>query len=179
MISLSKKFWVIGTSVNKYFENYYLQLNHLDIFTEIEIIDEHYILLPYGGGTLNYGSKATLQQNLACWQALGFILKKSKNKYIKIVECLNKDKLYEYSKWMLLVPTNDERIKTYRSMVIHIMIANLDIDLIKNNFIESIRSEKVDFLKIKKSISDYEKELLSDDEYKKIIKLIGEYYNDK
>lgn len=174
MIKLVDKFWIVGTSTYKYFDNYISNINSFDLMSEIYIENDHYIKCE--GEILNYKSEATTRQNLICWEALGFIKKINKNKYVKIVKPLAIDEMVEYSKFMLLVPSSDEQVERYRHRILHILVANLNIDLIKNNKLYTNRSTKeidIDFLK--KETSKYEEILMQDKKFMELVKKIGEY----
>lgn len=177
---LINKYWHVGTSTEKYFDNYLNMMNHIDKNTLLIIQDETHIKISESFQVIDMRSKATLSQNLACWEMLGFIYKIDECKYLKILDRdLSETILLSIARYNIISPSNNERIKRYRHKTIYLML--IDLDHIIFNYKKLLRikvsenkEEYWEKEQLKLISRNFEKKLLSDETYKKIINIIGD-----
>lgn len=162
------KFSKIGTNPKRYFDNYFLNINHLEkgsvlLINELDVIHENIKIL-----TLN--SPTTLRQNIDCWIWMGFIIKID-NQLIKIVDKMSEQELIEHSKYTLLIPHTDDLVNKHRNTeIIKLLVISNKNDKQLLNHLQCSYEE------ILKECGRYEEIVLSD---KKYIKIINAFLGDK
>lgn len=180
-MKLINKYWHVGTSTEKYFDNYLDIINHIDKNTKLIIENKKYIKIDESFQIIDMKSSATLSQNLACWEMLGFIYKINDFEYLKILDKnTNESTLLNIARYSIISPSNDERIQRYRHKTIYLMLIDFDHIIFNTKKLLRIKTSKnkdeyweKDELKL---ISrNFEKKLLIDETYKKIIEIIGDY----
>ncbi len=179
-MKLINKYWHVATSTEKYFENYLNMINHIDKNTKLIIENKKYLRIEGSFQSIDMKSKSTLNQNLACWEMLGFIYKINNFEYIKT---LDKDtselELLDFARYSIISPSNDSRILRYRHKTIYLMLIDLDHKIFETRRISRIKvsGNKDDYWEkdeLKRLSRNFEKKLLINETYKKIIEIIGD-----
>lgn len=177
MYELGNKFWKVGTNPDKYFNNFIQYVSHLNIGSKIIISDDFTKIIIDELVTFDCNSPATTRQNLACWESFGFVIKISKYEYVKIIDRdYSKDRLFELAKQTLFIESIDETINLYRRSIIikclYLITNNNNICDVYN--ITKRKGENTSYIDIKDECGKFEKKLIEDEKFIKIIRIFYE-----
>ena len=162
------KYWIIGTSIDKYIDDFIKLVSVVstgDEFT-VDFSDEGEPSIEFDGQKLlAYRSEIVLRQMIDSWMGLGLI-RSSMSGYRVLFDQPDVDKITRFSKIFLFDVSENERVNNFRfSRQIDILVINdiiNDFDLPNNNISQS--RGKLTISKIRKSISNYEKNIAIDSE---------------
>lgn len=97
MRKIGNIWWNVGTNSNTYINVYQRYFSAFPVGYKIKIIDKS-IYDEQDFLVVSFGSKATLMQNVICWESFGFIKKTTKKCFILVQTQLVFEKMVEISK---------------------------------------------------------------------------------
>ena len=178
---MENRYWVVGTSTEKYLNNF------LEMLKKGILTGEHFYIDDFDKSDINFVSNeqvvfkttsyTTARQIKDIWEALGFITTSNKG-YKILIDIVDKELLIEFSKLFLFRKTNNKASNKFQdTLMINLLFYTGWISMmdIKNKGINQSRGQ-LNKEKINKSISNYEKELSKDK--KILIKAMKEFKNE-
>lgn len=170
MKEILNKFSIIGTNPSKYIENFYNYINSYEQLSEFELFVDKIEF--YNHVVMEFNSSTTFRQNLECWEALGLI-KKYKNSFIKVVSYFKTyDSLIEFIKFTLLIESNSDSTNIYRNTILVKLLYLIDPSLLNNQSFTTRLNKIITFKDIEHEIGKFEKNIINDEKYVKIIKIL-------
>lgn len=163
---LNEEFSKIGTNPMSYFKKYLIYINSIGKGIILSI--DNLSICQNGIEILKFNSQTTLRQCVDAWIWMGFVIKKSQNELIIIVEPSTEKELLELSKYMILCPHKDKLVNKHRKTILIKLLMLIDNE--KNHTHRNLSRDE-----IIKECGEYEKWLLTDKKYIETIKtIIGE-----
>lgn len=170
MKKILNKFSIIGTNPSKYIDNFYNYINNYEQLSKFDIILNK--IEYYNNFVVEFNSSTTFRQNLECWDALGLI-KKNKTSFTKIVpDFKSYDELLDFIKFSILIDTNNESTNIYRNTIIIKLLYLIDSSILDNKNFTTRLNKTITFRDIKNEIGKFEKNIIKDEKYVEIIKIL-------
>lgn len=169
----STRFSKIGTNYSKYIDNYLKYLNHYDIGTSFEV--NNLSLREMNVEIFCCNSITTFKQNIECWVSLGFFILKDK-KLIKIIPKMKLEEIYRFVRGILLVESNDKNINMRRNTCLIKILYLCNVNVLEKSL--KMRNRKLTIEDIQEEIGEFERILIEDHDFVKILKIMwGNYEN--
>lgn len=170
MKKILNKFSIIGTNPSKYIDNFYNYINNYEQLSKFDIILNK--IEYYNNFVVEFNSSTTFRQNLECWDALGLI-KKNKTSFTKIVpDFKSYDELLNFIKFSILIDTNNESTNIYRNTIIIKLLYLIDSSILDNKNFTTRLNKTITFRDIENEIGKFEKNIIKDEKYVEIIKIL-------
>ena len=170
MKKIDNLFSIVGTNPQKYFENFLNYFNHFNICSSFSITNEFHIL--HNNEIVFKGlSEATSRQNIDMWEVFGFVVRKNKNEFIKIIQKSTPEKLFELAKTSLIQFSPNNSINKHRDTILIKLLQLVDESFVDENFVTS-RTKRIDYKTIKKEIGAFEKQIYEDKLFMTIVDMI-------
>lgn len=173
---MKNKYWVVGTSTEKYIKTFIKILNlgaktGDEIRIHVENKNNSYIF--YEDEKLPIGSETTLRQTIDAFLSLNLV-RKTRGAYMILFDEIGFNDIADYSKIFLTKLSEDKRVNKYRfSKLINVLVHSSWIteSELRNLGLEQTRG-LLKIEKIFKEISSYEKHISKDENFLKKAKEI-------
>ena len=176
------KYWRIGTGASSFVKKYSELAIKNNFFpgNKLVLLENNgvFFLLRDGIRIEVFNASSTANQYIKVWEAFGFIVKSMTNEYVVSTNFSDKKSLIKLSKINITHSSMDEKIEKYRNtIIINTLVCSKiinSVDIRKKGIYKGTKLLLIE--DVKKSISDYEKELSNNKEF---IKEIKEKYDKK